>query len=103
MNNEMFKIRVYNKEKSFQIVEQPENIREGLVGIYNDIEIRKCSYPEFQECRDTLFIRGDTPTKNDVKVYCGIELDTVLNALKYLCEDKQYKFIKVGDTYIGEI
>lgn len=50
-----------------------------------------------------LFLRGSNKSQDKRPIMCLGDKETIVKAIQYLCEDRMYKFVKVGDNVIGEI
>lgn len=103
MTDEVFKIKVDRHEDSIQIIEQPADLPKGYIQTYNKIKIARDYHPAFYSCSSTLYLRGSSKQEDLRWIYCLDKLDDVIKALRELCKDRMYKFVKVGDNVIGEI
>lgn len=103
MTDEVFKIKV-NRDKDFiYILEQPDDLPNGLIVRCEGVEIRRACCPEYRKSSRTLFLRGCDKTQDSAPLWCRGDKQLIIQAIKELCEDRMYKFVKVGDNVIGEI
>lgn len=104
MIDKVFKIKVNRREDAVQILEQPDDLPDGYILTYNGIKIRRAYFPEYSATYPgTLFLRGKDWRKDMTKIKCNGDMTYIITAIQYLCEDRMYKFVKVGDGFMGEI
>lgn len=104
MTDEVFKLKVNNLEDTIQILEQPDDLPNGYISTYNDIRIQRSYFPEYSSVYSrTLFLRGEDRSRNMTKIKCNGDMVHIINAIQSLCKDRRYKFVKVGNSFMGEI
>lgn len=104
MTYEVFKIKVNRREDTIQILEQPDDLPNGYISTYNDIRIQRAYFPEYISVSPrALYLRGADCTRNMTKIKCNGDMVHIINAIQSLCKDRMYKFVKIGDSFMGEI
>lgn len=103
MTDEVFKIKTNRREDTIQILEQPDDLPHGLIGRYCGLEVRQACFPEYRKSSGVLYLRDSNISRDQLPVMCQGNQETIVKAIKELCIDRMYKFVKVGDGFMGEI